>query len=131
MDFNNNSNVIDSRDVIARIEELVALRDANIEAMESFGDDDCEDFTKEDAEELAALEALALEGSTLEDWSYGAVLIHDGYFEDYAQTLAEEVCDLSSASSWPTSHIDWKSAAAALQSDYTSIEFDGTTYWVR
>lgn len=28
-------------------------------------------------------------------------------------------------------YIDWKRAAEALQSDYTSVEFDGVTYWVR
>ena len=32
---------------------------------------------------------------------------------------------------WPTSYIDWERAADALKMDYTSIEADGRTFWVR
>jgi hypothetical protein len=27
--------------------------------------------------------------------------------------------------------IDWNEAASELQMDYTAVEFDGVTYWVR
>lgn len=131
-DVSNTANVIDSRDVIARIEELEALRAENIETMENgTADDEIEDFTREDAEELKALTALADEGEGVGDWSYGATLVRDDYFEDYARQVAEDLGMITSDYQWPASHIDWEAAADSLRMDYTSVEFEGVTFWVR
>lgn len=64
------------------------------------------------------------------DW-YPATLIADDYFEDYAQELAEDCGDIPKESRWPLYCIDWEQAARALQMDYTSVDFDGSTYWIR
>lgn len=112
----NTEDIIDSRDVIARIEYLSD-----------------EDYTRSAMEEteLATLRALASEGEGCADWEYGEALIRDSYFEDYARELAEDIGAIDRKATWPNQYIDWEAAAEALQQDYTSIDFDGVTYWVR
>lgn len=117
--------IIDSRDVIARIEELEFERDA----AEDPAAWDAEN--SEEAEELAALKDLAAQGESCGDWIHGATLIRDSYFETYAQELAEDCGMLENATSWPATCIDWQQAARELQQDYTDVTFDGVTYWVR
>lgn len=116
--------IIDSRDVIARIGYLRDLR----------GEADDTLSPEEEAEtlaELATLEELASEGeSAADDWAYGATLIRDSYFTDYAIQMAEDIGAVSSDDGWPKNCIDWDKAARELQIDYTPIEFDGVTYWV-
>jgi hypothetical protein len=129
--------IIDSRDVIARIEALTDERDTWVE--NEGGDDDEQNRTAEDwagefpdeASELAALESLAEEASGSPDWIHGEALIRDSYFKEYAQELAED-CDMIPAGlSWPLNCIDWDFAARELQNDYFTVEFDGITYWIR
>lgn len=108
--------IIDSRDVIERIEEL--------------SNDD--DLTEDETDELAALTALAKETEGhAADWLYGETLIRDSYFEDYARELAEDIGAISADQSWPNYCIDWERAARDLRMDYTSVDFDGITYWIR
>lgn len=119
--ISNTDNIIDSRDVIERIAELQAERDA-----------DPEMFSDEDAEELAALQALDEAGSGWPNWKDGLTLILDSYFEDYARDLAADIGgDIFRDESWPACHIDWSAAADSLRTDYGSIDFDGETYWLR
>ena len=59
------------------------------------------------------------------------VTIRDSYFQTYAQELADECCEMPKDIKWPYTCIDWEKAARELQMDYTSVEFDGITYWVR
>lgn len=121
-DFDENSDIIDSRDVIERIWELRALRD------EHAGTDG---WTDEDRAELEDLEALASEGEAAADWIYGETLIRDSYFEEYARDLAEDIGAIDRDAAWPLSYIDWGGAARALRMDYFSVEFRGVTYWIR
>jgi hypothetical protein len=107
--------------VIARIDYLSFMDDVPIE--ERDGDPDYE--------ELTALRALADEGDTMADWEDGATLIRDSYFETYAQELADELGLLQGLDQWPATCIDWEQAARELQTDYTSVDFDGVTYWAR
>jgi len=114
--ISNSDDVIDSRDVIARIEEL----ETDITSL----DDDEKD-------ELQALQSLSDEAISANDWSHGSTLIRDSYFKEYAQQLAEELGLIENDSTWPHNCIDWDQAANELQVDYSSVEFDGVTYWVR
>ena len=137
MEINNLHDIIDSRDVIARIEELEGEREAYIDDFEAITEeqrevvgtrwDDCE----EEGDELAALVALAEEGSGSADWNYGETLIHEDYFEEYAQQLAEDLGLLGRDLDWPASCIDWKEAAEQLAIDYSLIDFDGQSYYIR
>lgn len=140
-EINNNQDIIDSREVIERINELEAereelaeaLSDAEVgpeaqaanEALQAWDDSD-------EAEELKNLKSLADEAEGYAaDWRYGEALIRDSYFEDYAQQLAEDIGAIDRHASWPGTCIDWKEAAEQLQQDYTAVDFDGETYWIR
>jgi hypothetical protein len=110
--------IIDSRDVIAAIEEL-----------ESEFEDGSLDI--DDIELLEQLKAFAEEGETCADWNHGETLIHEDYFKTYAQDLAEDVGAINSDASWPLGCIDWDQAADELLMDYTAIEFDDNTFYAR
>jgi hypothetical protein len=115
-DISNNDDIIDSRDVIERIAEL----------------EDIDDRDEDEAGDLAALLALAEEAEGYaEGWQYGEALIRDSHFEDYARELADDIGAISGDEAWPLTCIDWEAAAEALQQDYTSVDFDGVTYWIR
>jgi len=159
-EITNTEDIIDSRDVIARIEELrgefEALRDAVTEAEDEESTEDARDALAEwlgvdalnlpadvsemepkgyassdESTELVNLEALASEAEGSGDWHHGETLIRDSYFEDYARELAEDCCDMPKDARWPMCHIDWPAAADALKADYTSVSFDGVDYWIR
>ena len=120
--IDNTEDLIDSRDVIERIDYL----------RENFvGESGRWIGTDEEESEFIALEALAAEGESMPDWEYGSTLIRDTYFTEYAQELAEDIGAISSDAQWPLYCIDWERAARDLRVDYTAVEFDGTTYWVR
>ena len=140
MHMTNNDDVIDSREIIERIAELQAMNG------DDYGPEGLEDtetvlesslLDDDERDELSALEALASCASEyVEDWEDGATLIRDSYFEDYAREYAEECGYMETARgqrgiSWPFTCIDWEQAARELQSDYTSLEFAGVTYWAR
>jgi hypothetical protein len=123
-EITNCDDILDSRDIAERIKELDAER-------EEMGFD--EDEEPEAVHELEALEKLKKEGKEAfgSEWGYGVTLIRDEYFAEYAQELAEEIGAIDRDAHWPNDHINWEEAAEALQMDYTTIEFDGETYWGR
>ena len=114
--IDNMADVIDSRDVIERIEEL-------------------QEQDKRDSDEQAELDALVKLADQAShyaaDWEHGETLICDSYFEEYAQELAEDCGMVPADIKWPCNCIDWEQAARELQQDYTSVDFDGVTYWIR
>lgn len=112
--------LIDSRDVIARIEWL----EAEVEEEENT-------LTDDERDELLMLKDLAKEAQHSPDWLHGETLIRDSYFATYAEELAEDIGAISGDAQWPLYCIDWERAARDLQQDYMNVEFDGTTYWIR
>ena len=120
-DITNTDDIIDIRDVIARFEEL-----ENVENIS-----DAEQEEKEKLEKL--LKTCAGNGGDEQwrgDW-YPVTLIHESYFENYAQEMAEDIGAIDPKATWPLNHIDWEAAAEELQNDYTQIDFDGETYFTR
>ena len=118
------ADVTDSRDIIARIERVESdLDQARIDG----GD------TTDMEAELKALEAFAEEASEYApDWHYGETIIHEDYFMQYAQELSDELSLGDGAmAQWPFVHIDWEAAAGQLKMDYSDVEFDGVTYYIR
>lgn len=132
-DTSNDADMIDSRDVIARIEELEAMAvDANwsTDAEESV----MRDLDDDEETELTSLHELAEEGARVaEDWQNGATLIRESYFQEYAEDYAREVFGIREEDMlrWPFCHIDWDEAAEELKTDYTEVDYDGVTYYVR
>src|SRR6266404_4049110 len=98
-EISNHDDIIDSRDVIARIAELEAELEA---AYEEY----C-DGTKE-----AGGEPL-----TQNQWME---------MEDFCKDIGDLPREIPAYMV-----IDWEATAENLKTDYTSVEFDGITYWVR
>jgi hypothetical protein len=171
----NTDDVIDSRDVIARIEELESERADLVETAEEaaaeFAEvedrehgascaqrisgaaecdcgkaDDTEDAqtahadavtalaewdASDEGQELKILKALADQCEGYGDWSYGETLIRESYFQDYAQELAEDCGMIPKDLGWPCTCIDWEHACRELKMDYTEVDFDGVSYFMR
>ncbi len=158
--ISNHQDIIDSRDVIQRFEELteehvdlahrVQEAEANVRhhhdgELDEHGDypehaelRECrsalDDWEADNLDELETLRELNRQGEDYAaDWRHGETLIRDSYFERYAEELAYDIgaIDGKATYDWPLNCIDWAQAARELQQDYTQIDFDGVTYWVR
>lgn len=119
--------VIDSREVIARIEYLAFLDNGPDEDESA---EDFQDFWGDEIKELAALRELADQGESFGSWLHGATLIRESYFSEYAQEYAEDIYDVNTTD-WPYNHIDWDEAADDFHSEFSEVEFDGETYYIR
>jgi hypothetical protein len=109
--------------------ELDDLRERDEEPEEGEKPDPLDDGERDRLEALIGLEN---DLGDLHIYSRnGEALIADRDFEDYARELHEDIEGRDKATGWPYDYIDWGRAAEALQADYTSIEFDGDTYWYR
>jgi chromosome segregation ATPase len=156
--ISNRDNIIDSRDIIAKFEDLEIEREDIIskldEAKEELRDTNKTDPENEEKvqeldniiadterelenweydylDEYNSLKSLIEEASDSPDWFYGETLIKDSYFETYAQEFAEDIGAIEKSSQWPNYCIDWEWAAKELQIDYFTVNFDGETYWIR
>lgn len=133
--------VIDSRDVIARIEELRdELLDADILMENEDGKivrTDKEPGDKsEELEEYQELVKLEGEASSCADWRYGETLIRDDYFPTYIEELIDDCYEMPKemkSGGWPWRHmkIDFEAAANEARVDYTTVEYFGTTFLIR
>jgi antirestriction protein len=105
-------NTLYTRDLQERLDELEAEADL-------------------DEDEIAERDELrALVDEIPDNWSDGETLIHEDYFVEYAKELAEDTTD-ARYWHWPLCHIDWEAAADALKADYSAVEYQGATYYVR
>lgn len=129
------ADVIDVRDIIARVLEL---RDERDEYNEKMGSPDAWDGVPDgEPEELAMLEDILSElagyGGDEKfdgDW-YPLQLIAESYFQEYAQELAEDCGMVDTSARWPMTCIDWEQAARELQMDYSNILIHDFMYWYR
>lgn len=133
-DIRNTDDLINSRDVIDRIDEL---RDTLFASHQEEGGCDSEfeawlsGNTSEEAEELRILEALAKEGEDYAaDWEYGETIIRKSYFTDYCEELCKDI-DAILRDVPPYIVIDWEATAENLKVDYTEIDFGGVPYLIR
>lgn len=133
IEISNTDDVIDVRDITERVEQL---EDMAHEVDATTADFD-EDEQEQQCEELAQLNALLgdLRGNGGDhDWRgdwYPLTLIRESHFEDYAQEFADDIGAVNTEAGWPNNHIDWRAAANELLIDYSSVEFDGVTYYYR
>ena len=148
-EISNSDDVIDSRDVIKRIEELQGERadlkeaadqaDADYLATVDVGGPDerkdeaalLETWDGEFGEELKALKSLADDAAGYcSDWKYGAGLIRDSYFTEHAEELCKDIGDMPREIPHYIA-IDWERTAENIKQDYTAVEYGDVTYWVR
>lgn len=157
--IDNAQDLLDSRDIIERIEELESeLLDVFNEQQKIEGftvSDDSEEIYQaedsndelfvnwlsdcrlEEAEEFKALKALAEQGEAeSSDWIHGETLIARSYFVDYITDLIHDCYEMPKemgSGSWPYRHmtIDYEEAAKEAEQDYASIYFDGSEYLIR
>lgn len=157
--ISNSDDIIDIRNVIARVEALQEEREALVDTSQEANaaymgarEDDViqtlleqrdaavaalTEWDGENDEELKHLVALLDEcrgNGGDEQWEgdwYPVTLIRDSYFKTYAQELADDIGAIDANATWPNTCIDWDRAARELRMDYTSVSFDGVDYWVR
>ena len=140
----NSDDIINSRDVIERIEYLENERAYHIpDGMEGHDPDNeteeqrthrVECWGNEYPEELAELNRLIdlqSQANGSSDWEHGETLIRASYFKKYAQQLAEETGSVPEDHAWPAYCIDWEWAARELRHDYFAVDFDGVEYWIQ
>jgi hypothetical protein len=140
--FDSNDSHIDLRDVTDRVEELRSERedheatDDDADGGQIVADKPWADVAPDDAEELTALESLLSELAGYggdHQWEgtwYPAGLIHEDAFVDAMKELVEDIGDLpNDMPSYVV--VDWDATAENLRVDYSSVEFDGATYWYR
>ncbi len=152
-DVDNNEDIMDSRNVIERLAELEeAAREcpncegSGLECCTGFActkctGEDCdkcdgegtlEDTPGDISEELTHLRAFVAEcENCAEDWEHGTTIIRDGYFETYAEQLADDIGAVDANANWPSTHIDWEAAAEELKQDYSEVTFDDVAYQLR
>lgn len=161
-EITNTQDIIDSRDIIERIDELQDENDSLVEAYRDAEDDqersdaldalynfgycihadglveaiqDNDDLSywmeSDEAGELRILLKVQehAEGYA-PDWKYGEALISKDYFTDYCQQLCEDLGYISK--DFPGFiEIDWEATAENIKMDYSEIDFDGESYFIR
>lgn len=114
--ISNMDDVIDSRDIIERIEELT---------------EQCEDsyLDYDEYQELCALSDIEEEcEGYASDWQYGESLIRRSYFEQAMDEMVEDCYELpKDMPYWMSIKLDYD----ALEQDYTSVYYDGVEYLIR
>jgi hypothetical protein len=121
---------IDTRDLAAELTELEDRAEyaaMHTEDPESFPNP--EPLDEDEANRLAELRELADEIG--EEFPHGETMIPVDEFEAYAEEMAEDNGYLQEFPKWPLNHIDWTAAAEELAQDYSEVEWEGTSYYVR
>lgn len=116
------ADVIDVRDIIARVEELEPQVD-------TIGEGEHIAEWNMLTRILYELKGYGGDERWRGDW-YPVTLIEDAYFVEYVQDLladcGELPCDLPHYIA-----IDWRTTARNIRTDYSSVDVDGLTYWYR
>ena len=126
MSISNYDDVIDSRDVIERIETLESELEAFLEENDVLLEENFPEW-----EELETLRALATECSSLSaDWRYGETLIRYSYWKYYVREMLEDCGDIPRNLPWYIC-IDWEETARNIAVDYSVVDFNGVDYYIR
>jgi antirestriction protein len=94
------------------------LIEAAIEALQEWDDE-----YKEELDELYTMR------DEISEWQHGETLIAEEDFVEYAEQLANDLYGVKHH--WPFDYIDWDAAADDLRSDYSTVNYQGTTYLYR
>jgi len=155
-EINLDDDVLDSRDIIERIEELeaewedlvVTIKEAQeelaeaqeaqkaqkvLEAQEDLAraQEALEEWVNDNQTELDHWKELADQCEGYGDWQHGETLIERSHWEDYCKELAEAIGAIPEDVAWPCTCIDWEQASRELEVDYMSVEVGGYEYLMR
>lgn len=133
MSISNYDDVIDSRDIIERIEELEAEQAELVQKLSDgeISESDMKAWDDEEGQELDTLRALAEECEQYSsDWEYGVTLIRYSYIEEYCQDLLEDCGDIPKDLPWYIA-IDWEQTAQNILQDYSEVDFNGVSYYIQ
>ena len=146
------SNILDTRDLQERLDELAELKEA-VESAQALVDElmtsdlaaaqpdfdekldearteldtACVEFDSSEQKELEELESLCDE---IPEWHEGTQLIPVDDFVDYCQELCEDIGDIpKEIPSYIV--IDWEATAKNLAADYSECEYQGESYYYR
>ena len=122
-DLNDGRDILDSRDIEARIDEL--------EDIEADAVDQSDGLDQNELQELQELRAFRDEAQGSCDWAGGEAFIEESHFVEYAQQLAEDIGAVDPNACWPNDHIDWNAAAETLKVDYSTADMGDWTYYFR
>ncbi len=148
------SDVISSKDIIDRHEELTSEYEVLLEDLDyakknlEIGLQQCLHERVDEAQaevnnfidfklgELLTLEKVIAQGEDYGDWSYGESLINEKYFVDHISSIINDCYTFSSEmneGTWPYNHIslDYKAAAEEAKVDYVTIEVGDYTFYMR
>jgi hypothetical protein len=150
-DISNNENVVDSRDIISRIEELrdeisaeAEVDDKEAEILNEWLDDQETEYPefpegsptltgaiRELCDEYRILKELESEAEGYaSDWKFGETLIRDTYWVEYCEELCKDIGDLPKKIP-AYIEIDWEKTAENIKADYTELDWDGAKYYIR
>jgi hypothetical protein len=119
----------DSRDVIARIEEIEAEWENHMAGDEEFSSDHIGD--EDERDEYIRLLTFRDEADGNPDWTYGVTFIADGsYFVDYCREMLSD-CGYIPADMPTWIELDMEKTADNMRADYSEVELGGTTYLYR
>jgi hypothetical protein len=117
-------NVIDSRDIIARLEEL------REELYELESPEAVQEWHDDNDDEYLPLVKLVKECEGCGDWEYGETMIHRRIFVDYCRERCVD-CEYIPENLPTWIEIDWQKTADNMEQDYTTVDFDGHEYLIR
>lgn len=146
-------NILDSRDLEKRRQELQDMKDALDEARKMLADanamphrtkaereerakaiaeaeeqiESCEPVTDEEQEELEELDTMAEEVC---EWNSGATLIRENYWVEYVEELCKDIGDVPQEIPGYIA-IDWEKTAENIRADYSEVSYQGDTYYYR
>jgi hypothetical protein len=129
--IDSSEDVIDSRDIIERIDHLQSLAGYEMVAEDCPDYEDFPDLDPDEVDELMALLRLQDEADEyVSDWKHGEVLIRHTYFTEYTEELCKELGYIADDFPWWI-EIDWEETAENVKQDYTELDFDGVAYYGR
>lgn len=114
--------------------EVETARDDHETEIAKYADsiDELREDIKDLEEELKPIKEFANDGEGYGDWANGETLIRESYWVDYVKDLVTDIGDLPrELPYYIESNINWEGVADDLLVDYTTLDFDGETYYMR
>ena len=106
------------------LDELIKVEKGEENQIDEFPDFDS--FFEENSDSIQKIIDLR---DIVEELPRDAYLILDDDFEQYAREYFDETRESSKPDAWPYNCIDWEKAARELQSDFSSIDIDDSSYF--